>query len=166
HNLSVAAAEDGNDVVFLHNIIEGPASKSYGIHVARIAGIPEVIRQDARLKLNELEALSAEVRGDSAGRTEQISFMSDELAEEGISADAAKYRHLASKIGEIDINTMTPVSALVKLQEMVESTTETTVSPYLLVTPADIEADSEFMDNAIASVYSSVHSSRDGKTVT
>ena len=53
-----------------------------------------------------------------------------------------------------------------KLQEMVESTTETTVSPYLLVTPADIEADSEFMDNAIASVYSSVHSSRDGKTVT
>ena len=120
HNLSVAAAEDGNDVVFLHNIIEGPASKSYGIHVARIAGIPEVIRRDARHKLNELETLSAEVRGDTAARSEQISFMSDELAEEGISADAAKYRHLASKIGEIDINTMTPVSALVKLQEIIE----------------------------------------------
>ena len=120
HNLSVAAAEDGNDVVFLHNIIEGPASKSYGIHVARIAGIPEVIRRDARRKLNELETLSAEVRGDTAGRSEQISFMSDELAEEGINADAAKYRHLASKIGEIDINTMTPVSALVKLQEIIE----------------------------------------------
>ena len=120
HNLSVAAAEDGNDVVFLHNIIEGPASKSYGIHVARIAGIPEVIRRDARHKLNELETLSAEVRGDAAGRSEQISFMSDELAEEGLNADAAKYRHLASKIGEIDINTMTPVSALVKLQEIIE----------------------------------------------
>ena len=120
HNLSVAAAEDGNDVVFLHNIIEGPASKSYGIHVARIAGIPEVIRRDARHKLNELETLSAEVRGNSAETSEQISFMSDELAEEGISADAAKYRHLASKIGEIDINTMTPVSALVKLQEIIE----------------------------------------------
>ena len=120
HNLSVAAAEDGNDVVFLHNIIEGPASKSYGIHVARIAGIPEVIRRDARHKLNELEALSAEVRGDTSGRSEQISFMSDELVEEGISADASKYRHLAAKIGEIDINTMTPVSALVKLQEIIE----------------------------------------------
>ena len=120
HNLSVAIAEDGNDVVFLHNIIEGPASKSYGIHVARIAGIPEVIRRDARLKLNELETLSAEVRGDTSGRTEQISFMSDELAEEGINTDAAKYRHLASKISEIDINTMTPVSALVKLQEIIE----------------------------------------------
>ncbi len=120
HNLSVAAAEDGNDVVFLHNIIEGPASKSYGIHVARIAGIPEVIRRDARHKLNELEALSAEVRGDNSVRSEQISFMSDELVEEGISADAAKYRHLASKISEIDINTMTPVSALVKLQEIIE----------------------------------------------
>ncbi len=124
HNLSVAAAEDGNDVVFLHNIIEGPASKSYGIHVARIAGIPEVIRRDARHKLNELEALSAEVRGSSADRSEQISFMSDELAEEGISADAAKYRHLASKISDIDINTMTPVSALVKLQEIIEEFSE------------------------------------------
>ena len=120
HNLSVAAAEDGNDVVFLHNIIEGPASKSYGIHVARIAGIPEVIRRDARHKLNELETLSAEVRGDVIARSEQISFMSDELAEEGINTDAAKYRHLASKISEIDINTMTPVSALVKLQEIIE----------------------------------------------
>ena len=120
HNLSVAAAEDGNDVVFLHNIIEGPASKSYGIHVARIAGIPETIRRDARHKLNELEALSAEVRGSSTDRSEQISFMSGELAEEGISSDAAKYRHLASKISEININTMTPVSALVKLQEIIE----------------------------------------------
>ena len=105
--------------MFLHNIIEGPASKSYGIHVARIAGIPEVIRRDARHKLNELEKLSAEVRGDSAAGSEQISFMSDELAEEGINADAAKYRHLASKLSEIDINTMTPVSALVKLQEII-----------------------------------------------
>jgi len=120
HNLSVAAAEDGNDVVFLHNIIEGPASKSYGIHVARIAGIPEVIRRDARHKLKELETLSAEVRGDQSDKSEQISFMTNELAEEGISADAAKYRHLASKISDIDINTMTPVSALVKLQEIIE----------------------------------------------
>ena len=64
--------------------------------------------------------MSAEVRGENAGKSEQISFMSNELAEEGISADAAKYRHLASKIGEIDINTMTPVSALVKLQEILE----------------------------------------------
>ena len=119
HNLSVAAAEDGNDVVFLHNIIEGPASKSYGIHVARIAGIPEVIRKDAKHKLNELETLSAQVRGDTPDRSEQISFMNDELAEEGMNADAAKYRHLASKLKELDINTMTPVSALVKLQEII-----------------------------------------------
>jgi len=120
HNLSVAAAEDGNDVVFLHNIIEGPASKSYGIHVARIAGIPEAIRKDARIKLNELESFSAEVRGESSSKNEQMSFMTEDIVEEGISADAAKYRHLASKISGIDINTMTPVSALVKLQEIIE----------------------------------------------
>ena len=45
--------------------------------------------------------------------------MNDELAEEGVSADAAKYRHIASKLKEIDINTMTPDSALVKLQEII-----------------------------------------------
>ena len=119
HNLSVAAAEDGNDVVFLHNIIEGPASKSYGIHVARIAGIPEVIRSEARRKLRELE--SSELTGrrkDDA--PEQMSFMNDELADEGIRADAYKYRELSSKLREMDINRMTPVAALIKLQEIID----------------------------------------------
>ena len=46
--------------------------------------------------------------------------MTDDIIEEGIGSDAAKYRHLASKLSEIDINTMTPVSALVKLQEIIE----------------------------------------------
>ena len=121
HNLSVAAAEDGNDVIFLHNIIEGPASKSYGIHVARIAGIPDIIRKDARRKLHELESLSAAARAEESSKAEQISFMSDEMAEEGEKADAARYRKLASKIGDMDINRMTPVAAMVALQEIIDS---------------------------------------------
>ena len=123
HNLSVAAAEDGNDVVFLHNIIEGPASKSYGIHVARIAGIPEVIRSEARKKLKELE--STELSGRKAeAETGQMSFMDNELADEAIRADAEKLRKIASKLNEADINRMTPVAALIKLQEIIDDISE------------------------------------------
>ena len=119
HNLSVAAAEDGNDVVFLHNIIEGPASKSYGIHVARIAGIPESIRNNARKKLKELESNAPSVRREEA-EPEQISFMNGELADEGIKADADKYRKLVSDLKGTDINRMTPVAALIRLQEIID----------------------------------------------
>ena len=118
HNLSVAAAEEGSDVVFLHNIIEGPASKSYGIHVARIAGIPEVIRKEAKQKLRELED-NAPSRRDASGN-EQISFVSTELADEALSADAEKFRQIAAKLKETDINRITPVAALVALQDIIE----------------------------------------------
>lgn len=119
HNLSVAAAEDGSDVVFLHNIIEGPASKSYGIHVARIAGIPESIRNAARKKLRELESGELTHRGQSEDEGEQISFLPDEIAE-NTDPEAERYRHIAAMLRDTDINRMTPVAALVKLQELID----------------------------------------------
>lgn len=119
HNLSVAAAEDGNDVVFLHNIIEGPASKSYGIHVARIAGIPETIRSAARKKLRELE--SVELMQPAHQQTsEQISFMPDEVGD----ARFERYKRLENRLRSIDVNTMTPVAALVALQELTSEAKE------------------------------------------
>ena len=119
HNLSVAAAEDGNDVVFLHNIIEGPASKSYGIHVARIAGIPETIRSAARKKLRELESVEL-MTSPEEKPAEQISFMPDEVND----ARSEKYSRIEAKLRSIDINTMTPVAALVALQEITEEAKE------------------------------------------
>jgi DNA mismatch repair protein MutS len=119
HNLSVAAAEDGNDVVFLHNIIEGPASKSYGIHVARIAGIPETIRSAARKKLRELESVELMTYPEEKS-AEQISFMPDEVKD----SRYEKYSRLEAKLRALDINTMTPVAALVALQEITEEAKE------------------------------------------
>ncbi|MGL4484696.1 MAG: MutS-related protein, partial [Anaerovoracaceae bacterium] len=54
-NLTVDVAEDGQQVIFLHKIIEGTADKSYGIHVAEIAGIPKEMLERAESKLKELE---------------------------------------------------------------------------------------------------------------
>ena len=55
-NVHVSAAESGQDIVFLHEIQAGPASKSYGIQVARLAGMPTQVLNHARHALSALEA--------------------------------------------------------------------------------------------------------------
>ncbi len=55
-NVHVSAAEAGQDIVFLHEIQAGPASKSYGIQVARLAGMPAQVLNHARHALSALEA--------------------------------------------------------------------------------------------------------------
>jgi DNA mismatch repair protein MutS len=57
-NVHVSATESGRDVVFLHEIEAGPASRSYGVQVARLAGMPERIVRQARTTLEALEAQS------------------------------------------------------------------------------------------------------------
>jgi DNA mismatch repair protein MutS len=54
-NLNTETADTGDDVVFLHRIAEGPASRSYGIHVAKLAGVPGPLLEDAQEKLDQLE---------------------------------------------------------------------------------------------------------------
>jgi DNA mismatch repair protein MutS len=57
-NLTVAVAEQDDDVVFLHRIEPGAATKSYGIHVARLAGVPKAVLRRAREVLATLEQLN------------------------------------------------------------------------------------------------------------
>ncbi|MDP2228307.1 MAG: DNA mismatch repair protein MutS, partial [Moraxellaceae bacterium] len=59
-NVHLAAAEHGDRILFLHAVQEGPASQSYGLQVAQLAGIPAIVIQAARHKLTQLE--SQEVR--------------------------------------------------------------------------------------------------------
>jgi DNA mismatch repair protein MutS len=55
-NMHVSAAESGDDIVFLHAIEPGPASRSYGVQVARLAGMPPAVLRQARQTLEQLEA--------------------------------------------------------------------------------------------------------------
>ena len=59
-NVHVSAAESGRDIVFLHEIQPGPASKSYGIQVARLAGMPATVLNQARHTLQALEAQASQ----------------------------------------------------------------------------------------------------------
>jgi DNA mismatch repair protein MutS len=61
-NVHVSATESGRDIVFLHEIQSGPASKSYGIQVARLAGMPAAVVNQARHTLDALESQATQAQ--------------------------------------------------------------------------------------------------------
>ena len=70
-NLHVSATEHGDSVVFLHAIEEGPANRSYGIHVAQLAGLPLAVVARARAHLGQLESLTPVAQGKPAANAEK-----------------------------------------------------------------------------------------------
>jgi DNA mismatch repair protein MutS len=62
HNLNMAVAEEGDRVVFTHKVVPGGADRSYGVHVAQLAGMPRAVVNRANEILSELEELQAEQR--------------------------------------------------------------------------------------------------------
>ena len=109
-NLSVDVLERGSEVVFLHKIVDGPASKSYGIHVAKIAGVPREIRWNAEAKLRELESS----RHTAAQMEKQLSFFDTDFRTE---MDDER-NEIIDEIASLDIDNMTPMQALLKLKEI------------------------------------------------
>ena len=65
-NLNVDVAEENGDVVFLHKIVEGSASRSYGIHVAKLAGAPSELLERAQEHLYDLESSGECISGAAA----------------------------------------------------------------------------------------------------
>ena len=109
-NLSVAVSEQGSDIVFLHKISEQPASKSYGIHVAKIAGVPSETRKKAASKLRELESGSSS----SPLSSDQISFFGHSI----VSDEENEYEEVIDEIKDINLNNITPMEAMLKLKEI------------------------------------------------
>jgi DNA mismatch repair protein MutS len=115
-NVHVTVKEWGDGVVFLHRIAEGAADRSYGIHVARLAGLPESLLARAREVLAELESertvehLQPVAQGRRRASRPAPSlplFESVEPAE----------HPLAAELRAIDVNAMTPLEALQRLEE-------------------------------------------------
>src|SRR4051812_20268069 len=100
HNVHVSAAEAGGDVVFLHEIQAGPASRSYGIQVARLAGMPAAVVNHARHALERLEQQQVLAR-------EQVDLFQapPEDVQSGPSA-------VEAALGQLEPDTMTPREAL------------------------------------------------------
>jgi DNA mismatch repair protein MutS len=99
-NVHVSATESGHDIVFLHEIQPGPASRSYGIQVARLAGVPAAVVNHARQTLAALEANANESRA-------QVDLFAAPPAAEDRPLSA-----IESKLSEINPDALSPREAL------------------------------------------------------
>lgn len=120
NNYCIAVKENGDDIVFLRKIIPGGADKSYGIQVAKLAGVPEAVIDRAKeiveqLVENDVVVHAADIKMKTATRSKK----KDELELAQISLfDTVKDDDIVNSIRELDISNMTPMDALNKLNEL------------------------------------------------
>ncbi len=108
-NVHLDAMEHQGRIVFLYSVKSGPASQSYGLHVARLAGVPETLIAEARVKLTELEQqYSALQNADTGNVPFQHNLFASTLPEE---------QALVSRLRAVDPNHVSPREALEILYE-------------------------------------------------
>lgn len=116
-NFNIAVREWGEEIIFLHKIVEGSTDKSYGIHVARLAGIPKEVLERSKVLLANLEEQSlildrriARTGRERPKRSQPVQLTLFSLEE-----------HPALKVlKEVDVLNLTPIEALNKLHELKE----------------------------------------------
>ena len=120
-NVHVATLERNGDVTFLHKIAEGPADKSYGIHVAKIAGLPEDLLQRADSILTNLESgaaqlhLTAETEEKTQVKTEAAEPVAEQLS---LFADDSSNQEVIEALKKVDLMNLTPMQAMNVIYEL------------------------------------------------
>ena len=104
-NVHLDASEHGDELIFLHSVKPGPASQSYGLHVARLAGVPRDVVDEARDYLATLEQ-QLDASG-ASGPQGQLAF-----------AAATPPDRLRERLAEIDVDALSPRQALELLFEL------------------------------------------------
>ena len=117
NNYCIAVKEQGDDIVFLRKIVKGGADKSYGIQVAKLAGVPESVIARAKEIVGELSEadITTKVREISAQGSETKARQKkyDEVALAQISLfDTVKDDDVLEELKEIDVSNLTPMDAL------------------------------------------------------
>ncbi len=118
-NYSIAVKKRGDDITFLRRIVRGGADQSFGIEVAKLAGIPNSVIKRAKVILKELESNKIE-----------IEFKADEAVVEDDTADIQynfktnSTQDILELIKAIDINTLTPIEAMQTLYDLKKKTKE------------------------------------------
>ena len=111
-NYSIAVKEKGEDIIFLRKIVEGGTDESYGIHVAKLAGVPKAVVNRANKILNSLERTDAKFKAEEKEDKKQVEGQFDFYN--------LKLAEIATELDKININELTPIDALntlVKIKE-------------------------------------------------
>ena len=117
-NLNVDVAEENGNIVFLHKIVEGSASRSYGIHVAKLAGIPITLLERAQEKLAELESTSPSREISYTDETSLPALKVAEPCEEQISMFMPMHSPVIEKLKALNLMEITPSKAFEILEEL------------------------------------------------
>ena len=113
-NYNIQVKEWGDKIIFLRKIIKGAADKSYGIHVAQLAGLPQEIIDKSFLILKSLE----EANYNKNGKTKIGSITSEKQNNEQLDLFGIENEKIKNEIKDMDINKLTPFEALAKLKEL------------------------------------------------
>lgn len=123
NNYCIAVKEKGDDIVFLRKIVKGGADKSYGIQVAKLAGLPDSVVERAKEIVNELLAndITETVRNISV-ENENTKKKKEHLDEVDLTQmslfDTVKDDDIIEELRNVDIGNLTPLEALNKLYEL------------------------------------------------
>jgi DNA mismatch repair protein MutS len=111
-NFNVAVTEEGGEVTFLYKIVPGGVDKSYGIHVAQLAGLPKSVVHRAREVLEELEGDRQTEMAKPPPRKRRKETAAQQMSFFG------QIPPVVEELEKLDINFLTPLEALTKLYEL------------------------------------------------
>ncbi len=112
-NYNVSVRELKNNVLFLRKLVPGGSAHSFGIHVAKMAGMPQQVVRRAEQVLQKLENLDSKQTV-----TEKVKTMHNEMQLSFFNLDDPLLEQIKEEIIDLDIDTLTPVEALMKLNEI------------------------------------------------
>ncbi|MDG0972552.1 MAG: DNA mismatch repair protein MutS, partial [Crocinitomicaceae bacterium] len=113
-NFNVAVKEVGTKILFLRKLVEGGSEHSFGIHVAKLAGMPKAVIQRATKMLNDLEQSS---RAKDRENFKEITQQPD-MQLSFFQLDDPVLEQIRDEVQNLDIDTLTPMDALLKLNEI------------------------------------------------
>ena len=118
-NFNVSIKEEKNDVLFLRKLIPGGSEHSFGIHVAKMAGMPRKVLNKANSILKKLEKSHSNEQ-----LNKEIKSIKDDIQLEFFKLDDPALEEIKEELLDIDINSMTPMDALLKLSEIKRKITD------------------------------------------
>ena len=116
-NFNIAVKKRGDDITFLRRIVRGPADDSYGIEVAKLAGIPDNVVNRAKVVLKQLEE-------NDSNRGERPAVKKKAAEEEQMTLTSNANDEIIAKLKNVDVNTLTPIEAMQLLYEVVKEVKE------------------------------------------
>jgi DNA mismatch repair protein MutS len=116
HNYTVSVKEVGQKIIFLRKLIKGGSEHSFGIHVAKLAGMPSKVVQRAERMLEQLEIQHRS--GQQESIREVVAQASNDMQLSFFQLNDPVLEQIHDQLVAIDINTLTPVEALMKLNEI------------------------------------------------